>query len=122
MAAHGKAQRVLRVIATIKTDQPAGLGTSQAHTKQHQAVSLVPSSLLAPVLLFPAHYSVSAHPTTNAGSKGRLSDGSRVTAWAPACFPTAQIASRIEQGTIWEEEQILSHLIGTFSKTDHSQD
>lgn len=55
MAAHEKAQPVLRLIATIQAEQPAGLGTSQAHTKQHQAVSLVPSSPLAPVLLFPTH-------------------------------------------------------------------
>lgn len=48
--------------------------------------------------------------------------GSKISAWAPACFPTAQIASRNEEGTIWEKEQMLSHLIGTFSKTDHSQD
>lgn len=74
MAAHWKAQLVLRLIATIKAEQPARLGTSQAHTKQHQAVSLVPISLLAPVLLPPAHYSVNAHPSTDAGSNHRLSD------------------------------------------------
>lgn len=74
MGAHGMAQLVLRLIATIKAEQPAGLGISQAHTKQHQAVSLVPSSHLAPVLLFPAHYTVNAHPTTNTDSNCRLSD------------------------------------------------
>lgn len=74
MAAHGKAQLVLRLIATIKAEQPAGLGASQAHTKQHQVVSPVPGSHLAPVLLLPAHYTVNAHPTTNAASNGRLSD------------------------------------------------
>lgn len=73
-AAHGKAQLVLRLIAAIKAEQPAGLGISQAHTEQHQAVSLVPSSHLAPVVLFPAPYAVNAHPTTNAASNSSLSD------------------------------------------------
>lgn len=45
-----------------------------------------------------------------------------ITAWAPAHFVTAQIASRIEEGTIWEEAQMLGYLIGAFSKTDYSQD
>lgn len=68
MVARGKAQLVLRLIATIVAEQPAGLGASQAHTKLRQAVSPVPGSHLAPVLLFPAHCAINAHPTTNAAS------------------------------------------------------
>lgn len=121
--AHGKAQLVLRLIATIKGEWLEGLGASQAQTKQHQAVSPLPHSHPAPVLLFPANYAVNSHPTINSASNDRLHRSAyKITAWAPARFVTAQIASRIEEGTIWEEEQMLGYLIGAFSKTGYSQD
>lgn len=122
MAAHGKAQLVPRLTATIRAEQPAGSGTSEAPTKQHQVVSLVPSSHLAPVLPFPAHCTVKAHPSANAASSGSLSDMGATSQPGLCPSPTAQTASPAEEGTIWETEQILSHLTGTFSKTDHSQD
>lgn len=71
-AAHGKAQLVLTLIATTKAEWLAGLGASQAQTKQHQAVSPLPRSHPTPVLLFPANYTVNSHPTINSASNGRL--------------------------------------------------
>lgn len=44
MAAHGKAQLVLRLIATIKAEQSAGLGASQAQNSIRQfLLSLAPT-------------------------------------------------------------------------------
>lgn len=122
-AAHGKAQLVLGLIATVEAEWPAGLGASQAQTKQHQAVSPLPRSQPAPVLLFRASRTVSSRPTINSVSNGRLHRSvCKITAWAPARSVTAQIASHIEEGTIWEEEQMLGYLIGAFSETGYGQD
>jgi len=71
-AAHGKAQLVLRLIATTKPEWLTGLAAGQAQTKQHQAVSPLPHSHPAPVLLSPANYTGNSHPTINSASSGRL--------------------------------------------------
>lgn len=49
-AAHGEAQLVLRLIATIQAEWLAGLGANQAKTKQHRAASALPRSRPSPAL------------------------------------------------------------------------
>lgn len=121
-AAHWKAQLVLRPTATVKAEWLARLGLNQAQTQQHQAVSSLPYSHPRSVLLFP-NYTVNSHPTVNSASNGRLHRSVyKITSWAPAHFLTAQIASHIEERTIWEEKKMLAYLIGAFSKTDYGRD